>query len=173
MSDTLISIVGIFLAVILMFIFPLMTVASKNDELAQTAVQVAVTEFVNDVSTQGKITQLDYDKLISKLYATGNSYDVQIEAKILDDNPRRVVVAGNPNDVGNYKYYSEYTSTILENLASKNQYELKKDDYITVTVKNTNITIGTQLKNFLYKLIGKDTYTIGASASSVVVNGGR
>lgn len=50
---------------------------------------------------------------------------------------------------------------------------LKNDDYVIVTVKNTNITMGTQLKNFLYNLIGKDTYTIGASASALVLNAGN
>jgi len=30
--------------------------------------------------------------------------------------------------------------------------------------------MGTQLKNFFYKIIGKDAYTIGATASTLVIN---
>ena len=92
MSDTLMSIIGIFFAVILMFIFPTLEMANKSDELSQTVAQVAVTDFVNKVASKGKITELDYNELEQKLYATGNSYDIQIEVQILDDNPRRTFV---------------------------------------------------------------------------------
>ena len=51
------AIIGIFLAVLLMFIFPLMEIGGKSDEIAQTVVQVAVSNFVNKVATQGKITR--------------------------------------------------------------------------------------------------------------------
>jgi len=172
MSDSLMVIIGIFLAVILMFIFPLMEIGGKNDEISQTVVQVVVSDFVNKVATQGKITSFDYDELVQKLHATGNSYDIQIEAKILDDNPRRATTTGNNSLLGEYKYYSVYTNTILDEIEQNEEYLLKNDDYIVVTVKNTNITMGTQLKNFLYNLIGKDTYTIGTSASALVLNGG-
>lgn len=174
MSDTLMEILGIFLAVILMFIFPVMEFAGKSDELAQTVVQVAVSDFVNTVAAQGKITQVDYNKLISKLSATGNTYDIQIEAQIIDDNPRRATTTGSNYLVGEYKYYSVYTNTILDIVNGKQEeYVLKKDDYIITTVKNTNTTIGTQFKNIIYNLIGKDTYVIGTSASATVLNSGK
>ena len=151
MSDTLMTIIGIFLAVVLMFIFPLMEMAGKNDEIAQTVTQVAVSDFVNTVAAQGKITQFDYNELIQKLYATGNAYDIQIEAQILDDNPRRATTTATSDLQGEYKYYSVYTNTILDAVnGEKGIYQLKKDDYIIVSVKNTNITMGTQLKNFLH-----------------------
>lgn len=58
MSDTLMAVIGIFLAVILMFIFPLVDIGGKNDEIAQTVVTVLVTDFANKVATQGKITRI-------------------------------------------------------------------------------------------------------------------
>lgn len=173
MSDTLMAIIGIFLATILMFVFPIMEIAGKSDEMSQTVVQVAVSDFVNKVTSQGKITQFDYNELVQKLYATGNSYDIEIEAQILDDNPRRATATGSSDLIGEYKYYSVYTNTILDSIDSDDgEYILKKDDYIVVNVKNTNITLGTQLKNFMYKLIGKNTYSIGATSSALVLNGG-
>ena len=81
MSDTLMFIVGIFLAVIIMFIFPLMEIAGKNDEMSQTIAQVAVSDFTNKVASQGKITVFEYEALQQKLLATGNTYEIQIEAK--------------------------------------------------------------------------------------------
>lgn len=174
MSDTLMTIIGIFLAVFIMFIFPLTEFAGRTDEVGQTVTQVVVSDFVNKVAKQGKITQFDYDELIQKLSATGNSYDIQIEAQILDDNPRRATTTSSSDMIGEYRYYSVYTNEIIDkiNSSENGEYLLKKDDYIVVTVKNTNITLGTQLKNILYKLIGKDTYTVGTSASALVLNAG-
>lgn len=173
MSDTLMTIIGIFIAVILMFILPLTIMANKNDEIAQTVVQVAVSDFVDKVTKQGVITENDYDTLIQKISATGNTFDVQIEAQIIDDNPRRATTAISSSQTGEYKYYSVYTNTILEKIRDDGEYELKKDDYIIVNVKNTNVTMATQFKNMFYKLAGKDTYSIGSSSSSIVVNSNR
>ena len=174
MSDTLMSIIGIFLAIIIMFVFPLMELAGKGDEVSQTVVEVAVADFVNTVATTGQITWSDYNELVQKLYSTGNSFDIQIEAQILDDNPRRATTTASSDVLGEYRYYSVYTNTILSELekSENSKYQLKNDDYIIVFVKNTNTTMGTQLKNLLYNLIGKDTYTIGTSSSALVLNTG-
>lgn len=86
MSDSLITIVAIFLAAILMFIFPLMSIAERSDDISQLTVQSAVTEFVNTCVSTGKITLDEYNSLISKIEATGNTYDVEIEVKVLDEN---------------------------------------------------------------------------------------
>ena len=184
MSETLITVIGIFLAATLMFVFPLMAVSNTQDEISQVAVQSLVAEFVNNAATKGKITQNDYNGFISKLYATGNTYDVQMEHKIMTINPNK----GAENQLGENLYYSVYNSTILDGTikdssgvtvgtgvtnSAKGEYLLKKGDYLIVTVKNTNTTIATQIKNFLYSVVGKDTYTIAASASALVVNTGN
>lgn len=173
MSDTLITIIGIFLAAILMLVFPLMAVSNTQDDISQVAVQSLVSEFVNNAASKGKVTQNDYNELISKLYATGNTYDVQLEHKIMTANPNKV----DTDQLGENLYYSVYNSTIVDSTETgvnhKDEYLMKKGDYIIATVKNTNITIGTQIKNFLYSIVGKDTYTIAASASALVVNTGK
>lgn len=170
MSDTLMTIIGIFIAVILMFILPFSIMANKNDEIAQTVVQVAVSDFVETVTNQGRITEFDYNKLVQKISTTGNAYDIQIEAQIIDDNSRRATSTADSSQTGEYKYYSVYTNTIMDKIRNDGFYELKKDDYVIVNVKNINITLGTQFKNMFYKLVGKDTYTIGTSSSGIVVN---
>lgn len=178
MTDTMMTIIGIFVAVILMVIFPLVEVTGKNDDIAQTAVQIAVADFVNTVATNGKITEGDYNKLIQKIYATGNSYDVIIEAKILDENPERRTVAtqgtGSLLAITESQYYSVYTDEIVKQLLNtdEKEYLLKKDDYIYVTIKNTSLTLGTQLRGIFYQFLGKDNYTIGAEASSLIINTG-
>lgn len=174
MSDTLITIIAIFLAAILMFVFPLMAVANQNDEIAQVSVQSLVSEFVNNASTKGKITRSDYDAFKQKLYATGNSYDIEIEIQVLDENPGKKGTATSQDLIGENVYYSIFTTTVIAGIDSTEaEYLLKKGDNIIVTVKNTNVTIATQIKNFMYRVVGKDTYTIGASASALVVNTGK
>jgi len=173
MSDILTSIIAIFIAAILMFIFPLMATASQNDEIAQIAVQTITANFTNIVAQQGKITSNEYDSFIQKLHSTGNSFDVELEAKILDENPSRKKTIETNEIADKNVYYSEYTTIIEEALRTKGTYVMKKGDYIIVSVKNTNITIGTQLKNFFYKIIGKDTYTISATVSTLVTNTGK
>ncbi len=170
MSDTLMAIIGIFIAVILMFVLPLTIMANKNDEIAQTVVQVAASDFVETVTNKGRITEFDYNKLVQKISTTGNAYDIQIEAQIIDDNSRRATSTADSSQTGEYKYYSVYTNAIMDKIRNDGFYELKKDDYVVVNVKNTNITLGTQFKNMFYKLVGKDTYTIGTSSSGIVVN---
>ena len=86
MSDSLITIVAIFLAAILMFIFPLMSIAERSDDISQLTVQSAVADFVNVAKSTGKITTEEYSKLLNRIEATGNTYDVEIEVKVLDEN---------------------------------------------------------------------------------------
>lgn len=173
MSDTLITIIGIFLAAVLMFVFPLMTVSNTQDDISQVAVQSLTAEFVNNAATKGKVTQEDYNSFLSKLYATGNTYDVQLEHKIMTTNPNK----GQTEQLGENLYYSVYNSAIVDSTETgvnyNQKYLMKKGDYFTATVKNTNTTIASQIKNFLYSIVGKDTYTIAASASALVVNTGN
>ena len=70
-----------------MFIFPLMSISERNDDIAQLGVQTATVEFVDNVRSTGKITQDNYNSYIQTLAATGNSYDVNMEVKVLDENP--------------------------------------------------------------------------------------
>ena len=87
MGDTLITVIAIFLAAVLMFVFPLMSISDRNDDISQLSIQTETVEFVNNVRTTGKLTPSNYDAFVKKLSATGNSYDVEIEIKRLDENP--------------------------------------------------------------------------------------
>ena len=53
MGDTTITIIAIFLAAILMFVFPLMAMSDRTDDISQLSVQTATTEFVDNVRTTG------------------------------------------------------------------------------------------------------------------------
>ena len=56
MGDSLITVIVIILAAVLLFIFPLMTMSDRTDDISQLTVETATTEFVDDVRTTGKLT---------------------------------------------------------------------------------------------------------------------
>ena len=172
MSDTFITIIAVMVVAVIMFVFPIMATANQNDSITQTSVQTMVSDFVNTVAKEGKITTSNYDDFIQKLSATGNSYDVELEVQILDDNPG---AKGEENIkvIGKNIYYSEFTTAIESKLNSEGAYKLKQGDYILAKVTNTNVTFGTQMKNFFYSIMGKDTIAIEASASALVTTTGK
>lgn len=51
MGDSFVTIIAIFLAAILMFVFPLMSISERTDDVSQLSVQTATTEFVDKVRT--------------------------------------------------------------------------------------------------------------------------
>lgn len=172
MGDSLITIIAIFLAAILMFVFPLMSLSERTDDISQLAVQTATSEFVDKIKTTGKLTLDDYEQYLSTLTATGNSYDVELLIQQLDENPGKKTTQAETTKIGENLYYNIYTSQVLEELNSKGRKILKEGDLVSVTVKNTNQTIAQMLRNFFYMISGNDSHEIEAQHSGVVaVNG--
>lgn len=174
MGDSLITIIAIFLAAILMFVFPLMAMSERTDDVAQLAVQTATTDFVDNVRTTGKLTSEDYDKYVQTITSTGNSFDIDIEVQILDENPGVKTTQAEMTKIGENLYYNLYTSQVEDKLNSNGRITLKEGDMVSVTVRNTNQTISQILKNFFYQLSGNDTYQIAAQNAGIVnVNGSK
>ena len=175
MGDSLITIIAIFLAAILMFVFPLMSLSERSDDISQLAVQTATTEYVDKIKTTGKMTLDDYDKFISTLTATGNSFEVEMLVQQLDENPGVKTTQAETTKIGENVYYNLYTSQLenkLSDSSTKNRITFKEGDRFSVTVKNTNTTIAQIIRNFLYRIAGNDTYQIAAQHGGIVtVNG--
>lgn len=172
MGDSLITIVVIILAAILLFVFPMITLADRNDDVSQIAVQTATVDFVDSMRETGKITQKKYDEFLQTIHSTGNTYTVELELKRLDENPSKKSANANQQIIGENTYYSIYTTQILEQLDAGTVY-LKKGDIVSAGVVNNNQTLGEVLKNFFYQLTGNSAYTITAKHSGVVVVDGQ
>lgn len=171
MGDSLITVIAIFLAAILMFIFPLMAMADRSDDISQLSVQTETTEFVDDVRTTGKLTAAKYQNYVEKISATGNTYDVQLKIQRLDENPGKKTSQVEATKIGENVYYSEYTTQILKDLESGSVL-LKEGDIVTASAKNTNTTMSQELKSFIYKVTGNDQYSISAEHSGIVTTNG-
>ena len=173
MSDTLITVIAIALAAVLMFVFPLMTMSDRTDDVSQLAVETTTTDFVDEVRTTGKITPDKYNKFIENIGSTGNTYNVEMQIQVLDENPGKKSSLTSVDKIGENAYYSVYTSQIEEVLNNNKNYNLKEGDMFSVSVKNTNQTLAQQLKNFFYTVVGNDTYTIAASHGGMVTATGK
>ena len=170
------SIIAIVLATILMFIFPLMTMSDRTDDISQLSVKLATTEFVDDVRTSGKITLERYGEFLEALGSTGNIYNVELEIKVLDENPGKKTTWAVTDKIGENIYYSVYNSQIEAALFDDNggnKYVLKEGDIVSVSVKNTNKTISQMLRNFFYTISGSDTYQVSAQHTGIVMSNGN
>lgn len=172
MSDTLITIVAILLAAVLMFIFPLLSVSERSDDISQLSVASATAEFVDNSRAIGKITMDNYSTLISKINATGNSYDVELEVKILDENIGKKSAWTQGSVIGENVYYSVYTSQIVEVLKENGVYTMKEGDILSASIKNTNKTLSQTIRGVFYSLSGSDVYSIMAQHSGIVTANG-
>ncbi len=169
---------GIFAAIVIgasaMFIFPMASIADRSDDVAEIEIQSIVEEFVNNASNTGKITTSDYDKLVADLNATGNTYDIEMELKVLDENPtkKNTGLMGDETKIGENTYYSRYTSQILDTLDRDGTLYMKKGDIITVKAYNNNNTLSQEYKRAMYGISGSNTYKIYGSATAGVTTTG-
>ena len=170
MGDTLITVVAIVLAATLMFVFPLMTMSNRADDVSQLSVQSLTTQFVDDVRTTGKITSDKYNKFVENIHSTGNTYDVEMEVKVRDENPGKKTTQANSKKIGEDVYYSIYTTQIENTLKNNNAYNLKEGDIVSVSVKNTNTTMSQQLSGGTSTGL---TGTIAGEASGIVTANGN
>ena len=168
MSDTFITVVAIVLAAGLIFVVPLMTMADRFDTTSQAVVEAIVSNFVDEIRSTGKITQEKYNKFLENLTSLGYTFDVSMEAKILDENPGKKTSQTSKDKIGENVYYSEYTSQIEQELEKNGVKKLKTGDMVLVTVKNKNLTLAQQMKQFMYKIVGNDSASVVATKAGMV-----
>lgn len=168
MSDTLITVVAIVVAAGLIFVVPLMTMADRLDATSQAQVEAIVSDFVQEIRSTGKITQEKYSKFVENLTGLGYTFDVSMEVKVLDENPGKKTLQSAKDKIGENVYYSEYTSQIEQELLEKGIKKLRTGDIVLVTVRDKDLTLAQQLKQFAYKVVGNDTATVVASSAGMV-----
>ena len=171
MQKSTATVIAICVSAALLFVAPLVTLTARNDNVVQENVKLMVNEFVIDVQNTGKLTMAKYQDLESKLAATGNTYNVDIELQYLDENPGKKTTQANYTKIGENVYYVEYTTQVLNQLKN-NDIILKEGDRIVVNVTNENSTAAQTLKSsFLsYSNEGENAITAGSSGM-INVNG--
>jgi len=153
MQENVSVLIATLLAIVIIVLFPIYNVASRQDSMANNMVVEATTSFVDEVRNKGYITTEEYQEYINKLNKTGNFYEVEME--IYEPVFVETEESTADNKVYEENYEIKYTSDILKELsiedgeadiASRNTVLNKEvcyldvDDKFYVRVKNTNIT---------------------------------
>ena len=72
------DILDFFIALVIIFIFPLLYFGLKEDTLLQTVVSIKTEEFVSDIKSDGYLTRGRYDQYLDDLAQTGLLYEVSL-----------------------------------------------------------------------------------------------
>ncbi|MCL2355196.1 MAG: hypothetical protein FWC68_04950 [Oscillospiraceae bacterium] len=167
MGGTIVTICAIVLVAILLVLVPLLNQAEGNENMVQHEVRVMAEGFLDRTVRDGAITLASVEQFILDLHATANTFDIQIEVLRLDENPGKKVVITTSDAIGENLTITEFTSQIMEQLENTHRYDLDIGDTVTVSVSNTNRTMGDTLRNFFTPGTGGSS-RINASATRMI-----
>ena len=162
--------IAICVAVALLLVAPLVSLADRNDNVVQENAKLIIEEFVTDIQNTGVLTKAKYQNLENSLAATGNTYDIEMEIQHLDENPGKKTIQANYTKIGENVYYSDYTTQIQSKLGVGTTST--EGEKIVVSVKNNNRTQAQTLKGSFLSFSNAGQYTISASSTGMInVNG--
>ena len=162
MRDTVSIIFAAIFMVLVIIILPLFSILDRQDNISYNVVLTQTTKFVDEIRTNGFITESAYTAFISSLASTGNTYKVTLEAYKhslipATDKYGNVIADSYVDELELYN-----TSDILAHLGGEkvnieaensnkkeNVYLFEKSDEIYVRVYNTNITAGSIMYNMI------------------------
>ena len=162
------TVMALVITILLILVAPMITLTERNDDVVQEKVKQLVEEFVIDVRNTGVLTISKYSILESRLATTGNTYDIEIELQILDENPGKKGTQTNVLKIGENLYYTEYTSQVLSRLES-GDIQLKEGDYIHLYVKNQNKTFAQRMNSKFWTFLNEEQYVISADSSGMII----
>lgn len=76
--NTFDKVICILLASVLMFLFPLLYLAQKQDAINQVYLEDSTVTFVNDIKNHGYITSNMYERYLKKVNETDNLYKIEL-----------------------------------------------------------------------------------------------
>lgn len=173
MQDNVSVLISTIVVVVIIVLFPIYNIATRQDSIANNMVVRATTNFVDEVRNKGYIDKESYGNYLNELDKTGNTYDVELEVY----KPLLLETVDSTNDDKEFDehYEIDYTDAVIAGMENatlfKDDGSVKKsdvyylyDDYkFYVRVKNTNVT---QAQILLDRLLG------GKQNERIVVNYG-
>ncbi len=153
------------ISVLLLVILPLISVLERQDNMSYNLVMKLTTSFADEVRSKGYIDTESYSKFVQGLSATGNSFDIQMEAH------RKIIIKDEIATDGTQSYKEDtlidYNTDIFEDLKlgdeiynstpnaadminnKSDSYLLDKGDEFYIKVKNTNITAASVIYGYI------------------------
>jgi hypothetical protein len=158
MSETLSKVFALIIAVLLLFIFPVENMLTRQDDITRVFVLNETAEFVDSVRNLGYITPVMYRQFSQVLATTGNRYGITMEHRHMSVDP----IYTDPDDITSFQHdYNRnartiYTDEIMGTLfpaanppPADTNYYLSKGDIFSVQVANENKTIATRVQELL------------------------
>ncbi len=174
MDDTLMTVIAIVLAAGVLLIFPLTSLAERNDDISLSALQATTNELVDQVRTTGELTQDEWTSFLSTTSSSGLVVEPEITVQILDENPGVKTTQANITKIGENVYYNLYTSQVEEQLKRNNKIVFKEGDMIFISLKIVSKSMAEVFRDSVYSLSGSDTDRYVAQYGGIVtVNGNR
>ena len=101
----------------------------KENEKINT-VQSSTESLIEQVRSTGKLTNIDYNKLVDELNSTGYQYNLELSVKTM----RKIPMRTENKEILENQYYDIYTSQILEELNKSGVYYFNEGETLTVTI---------------------------------------
>ena len=172
-GDSFMMIIAIFAGVVIMFIFPIMTIADRTDDIAQQTIQSALEEIVDQTCMTGELTPEARAEAEQTVASTGIIGDIEFEIEVLDENPEKKGVQVQRDKIDGKWYYKIYTPQLDAYMYENGEiqpYKFKPGDRIKASFKNTSLSWAEQIGSVIYTALGKNVYTISAEASGMVMS---
>ncbi|HEX3028799.1 MAG TPA: hypothetical protein VHT34_05760 [Clostridia bacterium] len=170
MEDIFGKIIALILAVLLLFVAPILLMFENQDETSRIYVLSETSKFVDSVRSLGYISPTFYEDYQKKLSNTNNLYEIKMEHYHLSHDPVYTDFSDASTFQNDFKvnYKAAYNQEILEKIYptsnTRDLYKMSKGDYFCVLVYNKNKTFATKIQEMLY--------STPLSASKIVVNYG-
>lgn len=104
MDDTLQRVFSILISVLILFILPLYITFEKIDDISYSLALKITSNFVDNVTAKGYLTEEMYNDFVSELAVTGNVYDVKMEHVAKKYNPVYYIYDDNGKVLANLDY---------------------------------------------------------------------
>lgn len=113
MDDNLQRVFSVLISILILFILPLYITFEKMDDISYSLALKITSNFVDNVTAKGYITEEMYNDFVTRLSVTGNVYDVKLEHISKKYNPAYYIYDDNGN-VQEILEYSIYASAIKD-----------------------------------------------------------
>lgn len=147
MDDNLQKVFSVLISILIFFILPLYITFEKLDDISYSLALKITSNFVDNVTAKGYLSEEMYNDFITRLSVTGNVYEVKMEHVSKKYTPVYYLYNRNENsDNGKVKLkkdYSEYINWLNNNPVSNNA----KLSYSTSEVKYSEKQILNVIKN--------------------------
>lgn len=164
MVNALSKITAALLAVLLLFLFPALQAAQRQEDIRYLAAYRTLVQFTDAVRNKGVVTPTMYEDFVREIEITGGGYEVELEHRHKSYHPEYADPADPTTFQNDFSvvYDAFYTPDILQVMfpartgQKEDTYVLQEGDFFAVTVVDRSRSPFDILSEFLYNGAGRE-----------------